>query len=171
MPRTKLLAALSVAFLLGVHTSVIAAPPTLNVGSKRFTESYILGEILKQTARRRRRDERRCISRGSATPRSCSNALTSGSIDVYPEYTGTIAKEILKLDAVPPLAELNAKLAPMGLARRRAARLQQHLRARDARRRRAREGHRASSPISRRIPSCGWACRRNSSAAPTAGRD
>jgi osmoprotectant transport system permease protein len=44
------------------------------------------------------------------------NALTSGSIDVYPEYTGTIAKEILKLDAVPSLAELNAKLAPMGLA-------------------------------------------------------
>src|SRR4029077_17940983 len=37
-------------------------------------------------------------------------------IDVYPEYTGTIAKEILKLDAVPPLPELNAKLAPMGLA-------------------------------------------------------
>src|SRR6187551_722374 len=44
------------------------------------------------------------------------NALTSGGIDVYPEYTGTIAKEILKLDTVPPLAELNAKLAPMGLA-------------------------------------------------------
>jgi osmoprotectant transport system permease protein len=42
-------------------------------------------------------------------------ALTQGSIDVYPEYTGTIAKEILKLDAVPPLPELNAKLAAMGL--------------------------------------------------------
>jgi osmoprotectant transport system permease protein len=44
------------------------------------------------------------------------NALTSGSIDVYPEYTGTIAREILKLDAVPALAELNAALAPQGLA-------------------------------------------------------
>jgi osmoprotectant transport system permease protein len=44
------------------------------------------------------------------------NALTTGSIDIYPEYTGTIAKEILKLDQVPPLAELNAKLAPLGLA-------------------------------------------------------
>jgi osmoprotectant transport system permease protein len=43
------------------------------------------------------------------------NALESGSIDVYPEYTGTIAKEILKLDAVPPLPELNTKLAAMGL--------------------------------------------------------
>jgi osmoprotectant transport system permease protein len=43
-------------------------------------------------------------------------ALRAGSIDVYPEYTGTIAREILKLDAVPPLDELNARLAPMGLA-------------------------------------------------------
>ena len=55
------------------------------------------------------------------------NALTTGSIDVYPEYTGTIAKEILKLDAVPPLPELNAKLAALGLAARRFPRLQQHL--------------------------------------------
>ncbi|HEV7413514.1 MAG TPA: glycine betaine ABC transporter substrate-binding protein, partial [Casimicrobiaceae bacterium] len=43
-------------------------------------------------------------------------ALTQGSIDVYPEYTGTIAKEILKLDAVPPLPELNTKLAAIGLS-------------------------------------------------------
>ena len=42
-------------------------------------------------------------------------ALRSGDIDLYAEYTGTIAKEILKLDAVPPLAELNARLAPMNL--------------------------------------------------------
>ncbi len=92
-----------------------SAEATLHVGSKRFTESYILGEIIKQTA----------IGAGG-TPATHSqglgntaivlNALTTGSIDVYPEYTGTIAKEILKLDAVPPLPELNAKLAPLGLA-------------------------------------------------------
>src|SRR4030095_13328998 len=43
------------------------------------------------------------------------NALESRSIDVYPEYTGTIAREILKLPDVPPLAQLNARLAPRGL--------------------------------------------------------
>ena len=42
-------------------------------------------------------------------------ALKAGAIDIYPEYTGTIAREILKLESVPPLAELNAKLAPLGL--------------------------------------------------------
>ncbi|MBU6438458.1 MAG: ABC transporter permease, partial [Betaproteobacteria bacterium] len=43
-------------------------------------------------------------------------ALRGGSIDVYPEYTGTIAREILKLDTVPPLPQLDALLAPLGLA-------------------------------------------------------
>jgi osmoprotectant transport system permease protein len=43
-------------------------------------------------------------------------ALRAGSIDVYPEYSGTIAREILKLEGNPGLADLNRALAPMGLA-------------------------------------------------------
>jgi osmoprotectant transport system permease protein len=95
-------------------TAAIAAP-TLNVGSKRFTESYILGEIIKQSAQAAG-EATATHSQGLGNTAIVLNALTTGSIDVYPEYTGTIAKEILKLDAVPPLPELNAKLAPMGLA-------------------------------------------------------
>src|SRR5215475_4912799 len=92
----------------------LAAPP-LNVGSKRFTESYILGEIIRQTAQSA--GETSAVhQQGLGNTAIVLNALTTGAIDVYPEYTGTIAKEILKLDAVPPLPELNAKLAPMGLA-------------------------------------------------------
>jgi osmoprotectant transport system permease protein len=92
-----------------------AAAPSLNVGSKRFTESYILGEILKQTAQAA--GETTATHRqGLGNTAIVLNALNAGSIDVYPEYTGTIAKEILKLDAVPPLPELDRALAPMGLA-------------------------------------------------------
>jgi osmoprotectant transport system permease protein len=92
-----------------------AAAATLNVGSKRFTESYILGEILTQTAQSA--GEAAAVHRqGLGNTAIVLGALTQGSIDVYPEYTGTIAKEILKLDAVPPLPELNAKLAEIGLA-------------------------------------------------------
>jgi osmoprotectant transport system permease protein len=91
------------------------AAPTLNVGSKRFTESYVLGEILKQSAQAAG-ETGATHSQGLGNTAIVLNALTTGSIDVYPEYTGTIAKEILKLDSVPSLAELNAKLAPMGLA-------------------------------------------------------
>ncbi|HEV7413364.1 MAG TPA: glycine betaine ABC transporter substrate-binding protein, partial [Casimicrobiaceae bacterium] len=93
-----------------------AAPtePTLNVGSKRFTESYILGEILAQTAQSA--GEATVVHRqGLGNTAIVLGALTQGSIDVYPEYTGTIAKEILKLDAVPPFPELNAKLASLSL--------------------------------------------------------
>src|SRR6266581_4706823 len=95
-------------------TAAIAAA-TLNVGSKRFTESYILGEIIKQSAQNAG-EATATHSQGLGNTAIVLNALTTGSIDVYPEYTGTIAKEILKLDAVPPLSELNAKLAAMGLA-------------------------------------------------------
>jgi osmoprotectant transport system permease protein len=41
--------------------------------------------------------------------------LKSGAIDVYPEYTGTIAREILKLDGRPSIEELNRVLATDGL--------------------------------------------------------
>ena len=101
--------------LLALVAAGSCAAQTLNVGSKRFTESYILGEIIKQageSAGEVKAEHRQGLGNTSIV----LNALTTGAIDVYPEYTGTIAKEILKLDQVPPLAELNAKLAPMGLA-------------------------------------------------------
>src|SRR3982750_484185 len=91
------------------------AADALKVGSKRFTESYILGEVIRQTAQAAG-ETTATHSQGLGNTAIVLNALTSGSIDVYAEYTGTIAKEILKLDDVPPLAQLNAKLAPMGLA-------------------------------------------------------
>src|SRR5690242_4300226 len=93
--------------------AALAAP--LDVGSKRFTESYILGEIVKQTAEAA--GETQVVhQQGLGNTAIVLNALTSGNIDVYVEYTGTIAKEILKLDTVPLLAELDAALAPMGLS-------------------------------------------------------
>ena len=150
--------------------AVAIAAPTLNVGSKRFTESYILGEILTQTAR--------SAGEASATHRQglgntaiVLNALTAGSIDIYPEYTGTIAKEILKLDGVPSLAELNAKLAPMGLAVGVPLGFNNTyalaMRADDARRGNITRLVRPQGDIL----SCGSGFRRNSSGVPMAGRD
>src|SRR5205814_1216707 len=79
------------------------------------TESYILGEIIRQTAQGAG-EASAAHQQGLGNTAIVLNALTSGNIDVYPEYTGTIAKEILKLDAVPSLAELNTALASKGLA-------------------------------------------------------
>src|SRR5689334_21385037 len=101
---------LGCAIALAVVATALAAGLELRVGSKRFTESYILGEIIRQTAARAG-EASATHQQGLGNTAIVLNALESGAIDVYPEYTGTLAKEILKLDAVPPIAELNAKLA------------------------------------------------------------
>jgi len=85
----------------------------LVVGSKRFTESYILGEIvrLKLEAAGVPATHRQ----GLGNTGILEQALASGAVDVYPEYTGTIVRELLKRDGNPTLAELNQWLAPRGL--------------------------------------------------------
>jgi osmoprotectant transport system permease protein len=90
----------AVAGLIALASAAAAfAAPSVNVGSKRFTESYILGEILKQTAQSAG-EASATHSQGLGNTAIVLNALTTGSIDLYPEYTGTIAKEILKLEGV-----------------------------------------------------------------------
>jgi osmoprotectant transport system permease protein len=102
-----------VALGMALAASIAAAQDaTLKVGSKRFTESYILGEILRETATRAgARAEHRP---GLGNTGIVFAALKGGAIDVYPEYTGTIAREILKLDGNVPLEEIQRRLAPMG---------------------------------------------------------
>jgi osmoprotectant transport system permease protein len=92
----------------------MTASPEITIGSKRFTESYILGEILRETAQAA--GEAHAVhERGLGNTGIVFGALESGSVDVYPDYTGTVAREILKLDTVPSIAELDARLAPMRL--------------------------------------------------------
>ncbi len=94
---------------------VVGAADGVAVGSKRFTESYILGEIIAQTITRT--DETRAEHKqGLGNTAIVFSALKSGAIHVYPEYTGTIAFELLGMKQVPALAELNAALAAHGLA-------------------------------------------------------
>ncbi len=111
--RLLRIAVLCVGFVLA---GAAAAAPTIVVGSKRFTESYILGEIVRQTL----------VAQGIAAEHRqglgntgiLEQALASGAVDVYPEYTGTIVRELLKRPQAtgnPSLAELNEWLAPRGL--------------------------------------------------------
>ncbi len=91
------------------------AQPTVHVGSKRFTESYILGEIVARTLESS--GETRVSHRpGLGNTAILFAALKIGSIDVYPEYTGTIAFELLGLASVPDQATLNLALQRHGLA-------------------------------------------------------
>jgi len=104
---------LALALALSLAAASALAQETLRVGSKRFTESYILGEILAQAARATGTPAEHKPGMGNTA--ILYEALRNGAIDVYPEYTGTIAREILKTDESLGLDELNARLAPLGL--------------------------------------------------------
>ena len=100
-----------VAWLLLWAHAVAAAP--LVVGSKRFTESYILGEIVTQTLVAA--GQPAVHQQGLGNTGILEQALASGAVDVYPEYTGTIVRELLHREGNPSLEELNRWLAPRGL--------------------------------------------------------
>ncbi|HZO00514.1 MAG TPA: glycine betaine ABC transporter substrate-binding protein [Burkholderiales bacterium] len=99
----------TIAALCALLASIPLGAQTLTVGSKRFTESYILGEIVSQTARGAHKP-------GLGNTAILLEALKAGAIDLYPEYTGTIAREILKSEERLDLAAINEKLKPLGLA-------------------------------------------------------
>ena len=86
----------------------------LRIGSKRFTESYILAEILAQQANVPGQAAP-VLRHGLGNTAIVYEALRSGSIDLYPEYAGTISLEILKNPRPMDLPEMNRALAPLGL--------------------------------------------------------
>jgi osmoprotectant transport system permease protein len=85
----------------------------LRVGSKRFTESYILAEIVVAIARSE--GLAAVHEQGLGGTAVVYRALTDGAIDVYPEYTGTIAEAVVK-EGKADLEHLRTSLAPRGLA-------------------------------------------------------
>ena len=89
-----------------------AADPVLHIGSKRFTESYVLGEILAQTAAPFVKVKHQ---QGLGNTAIVFNALQTGNIDVYAEYLGTINSEILHHATPSSLPQLQRELAAIGL--------------------------------------------------------
>ena len=102
--------------LLATATLCWSADPAqrpLKIGSKRFTESYILAHLMAQTVTRATGTAPE-VRQGLGNTAIVYEALRSGSIDLYPEYAGTIALEILKNPEPMSLAAMNQALAPLG---------------------------------------------------------
>jgi osmoprotectant transport system permease protein len=83
------------------------------IGSKKFTESYVLGEIAKRTLTNAGIPAEHRQGMGGTI--ILWQALRGGQIDAYPEYTGTIAQEILKADHSSSLDEIRDSLAKFGV--------------------------------------------------------
>ena len=108
-------ACLLVGLLFIVQPILADTNKTLTIGSKRFTESYILGEVIALAAKGAH--EAQVILRsGLGNTGILVAALKAGEIDIYPEYTGTIAREILQSPKDLDLHEMNLLLAPLGLS-------------------------------------------------------
>jgi glycine betaine/choline ABC-type transport system substrate-binding protein len=90
MDRTKIVACLTLAVMAGCSRA-----PRIVVGSKNFAEQILLGEILAQQIERRLgvAVERKLNLGGTIV---AHEALIKGSIDLYPEYTGTAFEAVLK---------------------------------------------------------------------------
>jgi osmoprotectant transport system substrate-binding protein len=76
-----------------------AGKPPVTLGTKNFTEQFILGQLYAQALRAKGWTVRLKPDIGSTEV--VDRALTSGGIDMYPEYTGTTLT-VIKGDDMPP---------------------------------------------------------------------
>ncbi len=96
------LAVIGALYLFTAGTMVSAARPSSErpvvIGAKTFTEQYILSEILSGTIRRATGEPTRIVSSLGSTV--AFDALRSGDIDVYVDYSGTIWTTLMNRESV-----------------------------------------------------------------------
>ncbi len=82
-------------------------PSAIRVGSKNFTESFVIAEIYAQSLEAAGMRVERLFNLGST--QIAIAAMERGNIDLYPEYTGTALIDVLHL---APIAEARAPPMP-----------------------------------------------------------
>ncbi len=100
-----LLAALALALLAacgnvgGEQASDQGGGPAITIGSKDFTEQFILGELYAQALEANGFNVEKKLNLGSE--QIADKALQNGQIDMYPEYTGTALVATLDYEGDP----------------------------------------------------------------------
>lgn len=92
--RAALILIVAIALCARSLLDLRAGPPRIVVGSKNFTESVLLGEIVAATLESRGQGVERRFNLGGAW--ICHRALLSGDLDIYVEYSGTALMDIFK---------------------------------------------------------------------------
>jgi len=90
-----------------VLLSAVSAEP-IRIGGKNFNEGSLLAEIIAQLLEAHGFSISRRMNLGGTL--ICFTALENGEIDCYPEYSGTIAQQILKQPRLTSLKEINEQL-------------------------------------------------------------
>lgn len=89
------------------------ALPEVSIGSKTFTESVILGDVVAHLVENT--GARPVHKRALGGTRLVWDALVKGYIDIYPEYTGTISEEILARKGIRGDDAIRKALAGYGI--------------------------------------------------------
>jgi osmoprotectant transport system permease protein len=110
----KTCAWLGLLFGIALATTSVAAD-SIVVGSKIFTEGYVLGEIAAQTLEASRPAVPVIRKLGMGSTGILFTSLNSGAIDVYSDYTGTLAEAILKNPQLRSVSDIRAALLKMGI--------------------------------------------------------
>jgi osmoprotectant transport system permease protein len=100
--------------IVALWPCAVPAADGIVVGGKIFTEGYVLGEIAAQTIEAQSQEP---VTRklGMGSTGILFAALKSDAIDVYADYTGTLAEAILKRPELKSLDEIRDALGGMGL--------------------------------------------------------
>ena len=77
--------------------------PAITIGSKNFTEEYILGQLYLQALKAKGYNV--TLKNNIGSSEITDKALTSGKIDMYPEYTGVIVQELAHDNSKPKSAD------------------------------------------------------------------
>jgi osmoprotectant transport system substrate-binding protein len=97
--------AIGAATILGGFATVASgdgrAKPAVTIGTKNFTEQYVLGELYKQALEAK--SYRVTLKEDIGSSELIDTAFKSGKINFYPEYTGVLVVEIAK-QPLPPTA-------------------------------------------------------------------
>jgi osmoprotectant transport system substrate-binding protein len=89
---------LVLASVVGVLSSAALAQQPVRVGSKNFTEQFILGELYAQALEASGIKTEKKLNLGGTL--IAHKALEEKQIDLYPEYTGTILLAVLKQESM-----------------------------------------------------------------------
>jgi osmoprotectant transport system permease protein len=101
------------ALMLAPNAALADTSADVVVGSKKFTESVVLGEVAARAMSSRDVAARHREQLGGT--RVLWSALERGDIDVYPEYTGTIEQEILGGKTFESISALRGELEARGI--------------------------------------------------------
>ncbi|CAL9628083.1 hypothetical protein G3260_006175 [Streptomyces albus] len=83
----------------GGAASATGVRPTVVIGAKQFTEQWIIGEMYKQALTKAGYDVE--LKNNIGSTEIIDGALTSGQIDLYPEYTGVILQVLARDESIP----------------------------------------------------------------------